>query len=324
MADQTSAYVACVPHVPLLSLQEKTQNQPMWDAYDARVAEFDAFDPDVVVVFGGDHYSNIHLKLAPTFLLGHVAEAIDDCGGTPGKLDVPMDLSTALAEALVENGFDIAVSYAMTVDHGFSNVLGCFFHGKLDAKPVIPIHLNTLTDPRPTLKRCRQLGEAIGAWAKSTGKRVAFLASGGLSHQTNFIFPQYHNAPDDNVRSFIVHGAAGGTISDQKWHGDIEEGMGKLSSDLVSGEFKAPWINKAWDEDFLSVIGSGDLARFDSWTDADILEKAGYGGGEVRGWVAAAAAGQAAGAPPLNVDYYSEKTTFAVGAGVAHSERKAA
>lgn len=317
---QPTAYVACVPHVPLLSLQEKAQNQRMWDAYDARVAEFEAFDPDVVIVFGGDHYSNIHLNLAPTFMVGHIAEAIDDCGGTPGKLDVPMTLSTALADVLVEDGFDIAVSYAMVVDHGFSNVLGYFLRGKLDAKPVIPIHMNTLTDPRPTMKRCRQLGEAVGQWARSTGKRVAFLGSGGLSHQTNFIFPQYDSAPDENVRSFIVHGSAGGAITDEKWHGDIEAGMGKLSDDLVSGEFKAPWINKAWDEDFLRIIGSGDLTGFDLWTDADILEKAGYGGGEVRSWVAAVAAGQAAGAPKIKVDYYSEDTTFAVGAGVAHSE----
>jgi 2,3-dihydroxyphenylpropionate 1,2-dioxygenase len=317
-----SAYLACVPHVPLLSMQEKQQNPALWQAYDARVTEFEAFDPQVVIVFGGDHYSNIHLKLAPTFLVGHVAQAIDDCGGTPGTLDVPMALSTKLADALVTDGFDIATSYAMVVDHGFSNVLGAFLRGKLNARPVIPVHINSLSDPRPTMKRCRELGEAIGRWARSTGKRVAFLGSGGLSHQTNFIFPQYDTAPDQTVRDFIVHG--GGEISPEKWHGDIEAGMGKLSADLVSGEFKAPWINKEWDERFLQILGSGDLTGFDGWTDAEVLEAAGYGGGEIRMWIAAAAAGLAAGAPDITVDYYSDETTFAVGAGVAHSSLKAA
>lgn len=315
----SAAYVACVPHVPLLSMQEKAQNEGLWRAYDERVAEFEAFDPDFVVIFGGDHYSNIHLKLSPTFIVGHAAEAINDCGGTPGKLDVPMELSTKLADVLVEDGFDIAVSYAMVVDHGFSNALGNFFNGKLDARPVIPVHINSLSNPRPTMKRCRQLGEAIGRWATEQGKRVAFIGSGGLSHQTNFIFPQYDTAPDEKVRAFIVHGGSPEGITDEKWHGDIDEGMGKLSDDLIAGTFKAPWINKAWDENFLKILGSGDLSQFDTWTDEDILEAAGYGGGEIRMWIAAAAAGLAAGAPGLNVDYYSSDTTFAVGAGVAHS-----
>jgi len=319
-----AAYAACVPHVPLLSMQEKQQNPGLWKAYDERVAEFEAFDPDVVIVFGGDHYSNIHLKLAPTFIVGHVAEAIDDCGGTPGRLDVPMELSTAMAQFLVNDGFDIAVSYAMVVDHGFSNALGNFLRGKIDARPVIPVHINSLSDPRPTMKRCRQLGEAIGRWARTTGKRVAFIGSGGLSHQTSFIFPQYDTAPNDAVRQFIVHGGSPEGLTEEKWHGDIEEGMGKLSSDLVSGAFKAPWINKEWDENFLSVLGSGQLAQFDGWTDAAVLEEGGYGGGEIRMWIAAAAAGLAAGAPGLSVDFYSEDTTFGVGAGVAHSMLEAA
>lgn len=324
ISDATVAYAACVPHVPLLCLQEKQQNPDLWKAYDDRVAEFDAFNPDVVVVFGGDHYSNIHLKLAPTFMVGHVAEAINDCGGTPGKLDVPLELAAQMATFLVDDGFDIAVSYAMVVDHGFSNALGNFLHGRLDARPVIPVHINSLSDPRPTMKRCRQFGEAIGRWARTTGKRVAFIGSGGLSHQTSFIFPQYDTAPNEAVREFIVHGGSPDGITAEKWHGDIEEGMGKLSSDLVSGEFKAPWINKEWDENFLSLLGSGDLSHFDSWTDAEVLEAGGYGGGEIRMWIAAAAAGLAAGAPGLKVDFYSEETTFAVGAGVAHSLLEAA
>lgn len=323
-AQNAKAYVACVPHVPIISMQEREQNPGLWQAYDASVAEFEAFDPDVVIVFGGDHYSHIHLKLAPTFMVGHLAEAGDDCGGTPGKLNVPMDLSTGLAEALIDDGFDIATSYAMKVDHGFSNVLGFFLRGDIGARPVIPVHINSLSKPRPTLKRCRQLGEAVGRWARSTGKRVAFLGSGGLSHETAFIFPQYETAPNEEVRTFIVHGGGAGPISDQQWHGDIESEMNKLSADLVSGEFKAPWINKKWDESFLKTLEAGDLSAFDSRTDKDILEAAGYGGGEVRMWLAAVAAGQQAGAQPLRVDYYSEDTTIAVGVGVAHSQLVAA
>ncbi len=324
MSNSNDAYFACVPHVPILSLQEKQQNPEFWEAYDRRIAEFDQFNPDVVIAFGGDHYSNLYLENAPTFLVGHIAEAINDCGGFPGKLNVPMELSTAMAAYLVEHDFDISVSYAMSVDHGFSNCLSRFLHGNLAARPVIPVHINSLSAPRPSMKRCRQLGEAIGNWARTTGKKVAFLGSGGLSHQTNFIFPQYDTAPDENIRTFLVHGEAGGTITAEKWHHDIEVGMYKFSADLIDGSFKAPWINKEWDEAFLKVFGQGDISGFDAWKDEDVLDKAGYGGGEIRMWIAAAAAGLAAGAPKPVVDFYSEATTFAVGAGIAHGYREAA
>ena len=178
------AYVACVPHVPLLSMQPRAENVDLWDAYEARIREFEEFDPELVIAFGADHYSNIHLKLAPSFLIGHAATAIDDCGGLPGKLNVPMELSEKLARNLIDHDFDVAVSYDMSVDHGFSNALSFFLRGKIDARPVIPVHINALTEPRPTLRRCRQLGDAVGTWAKSLGKRVAFIGSGGLSHET--------------------------------------------------------------------------------------------------------------------------------------------
>lgn len=314
----TSAYVACVPHVPLLTMQGRSENKDLWASYEQRIKEFQAFDPELVFVFGGDHYDNIFLNLAPQFLIGHVAEAVADCGGTPGRLDVPMDISRACARHLVETGFDIATSYAMSVDHGFSNVLANFM-GELDARPVIPIHVNVLTEPRPTMRRCRELGEAVGTFARTLGKRVAFLGSGGLSHQTDFIFPQYETAPDETIRDFIVAGGARGGLSREKWMADIQTSMDGLSAQLISGEFVAPWINAEWDRDFLNLLVT-DRHKLDDWRDEEILAAAGYGGGEVRQWVVAVAAAQAAGAGELVQDYYSDQTTVAVGAGVVHSK----
>ena len=312
-SESAAAYVACVPHVPLLAMQERTANADLWTSYDARVAEFEAFDPELVIVFGGNHYQGIYLNLSPSFIVGQFAEAVDDCGGFPGKLDIPLDLSIGLAAALVDQGIDIATSYAMTIDHGFSNVLGNFLKGRTASRPVIPIHINSLTFPRATMKRCREVGEAVGRYAATLGKRVAILGSGGLSHQT---------APSDEVREFIVHGR--GQISIEKWMGDIQTGMDKLSAEILDGSFEVPWVNAEWDRKFLDTLDAGDLTAFDSWTDDEILEQGGYGGGEIRMWIAAAAAGQAAGAPRLKVDYYSESDSIAVGAGVAHSPRLAA
>lgn len=313
-----SAYLACAVHVPLLTMQEKDVNRELWDAYEARIEEFQRFDPELVVVFGGDHYDNVFLNLAPQFMVGHRAWAVDDCGGRPGPLDVPMDISEACANYLVGEGFDIATSYDMGVDHGFSNILGLFL-GELNSRPVLPIHVNALAAPRPTLRRCRQLGEAVGNFARGLGKRVAFLGSGGLSHNTDAIFPQYATAPSETMRDYIVSGGARGTLTRDAFMQKIKDDMDTLSADLVSGAHKVPWINHEWDEQFLATFASGDLTEFDSWSDEQIVAVAGGGASEVRQWVTAAAAARTAGAGDIVVDYYSAQTTLAVGVGVAHS-----
>ena len=318
----SAAYVVCVPHVPFLSLMERDANRPLWDAYEDRVGELRAFDPDLVVVFGGDHYDGMHLKLMPAFAIGHVATGLSDCGGTAGPLNVPMDIAYGCTERLLEDGFDIATSYAMEVDHGFTNVIANFF-GSLDAKPVLPIHINSMCDPKPTFKRCRELGEAIGRHVAGLGKRVAFLGSGGLSHQTDFIFPQYSTAPNEAIRDFIVHGGAKGTMSREQWMGDISAEMNRLSPQLVEGSLQVPWINREWDERVLETITSGNLKQFDAWKCSDVTKAAGYGGGEIRQWIAAVAAAHAAGVMQVGIDYYSDKTKLAVGVGVVHGESDA-
>ena len=317
MAENT-AYLACAVHVPLLTMQEREINHALWDAYDARVEEFRAFDPELVIVFGGDHYDNVFLNLAPQFMVGHRATAVDDVGGRPGPLDVPMDVSRACAEYLVEEGFDVATSYDMGIDHGFSNMLGLFL-GKLDSRPVLPIYVNALTEPRPTLRRCRQIGEAVGNFARGLDKRVAFLGSGGLSHHTEKYFPQFTTAPDDTLRDYIVSGGTKGSITRNSFMQKIKDDMDVLSAELVSGARKVPWINPDWDRNFLETFTAGDLTKFDSWTDGDIIDNGGSGASEIRQWVAAASAAQAAGAGNIVVDYYSSETPLAVGVGVVHS-----
>jgi 2,3-dihydroxyphenylpropionate 1,2-dioxygenase len=303
-------------------MQDKSVNTEFWRAYDARIAEFNAFDPELVIVFGGDHYDGLHLKLMPTFVVGQAATGLADCGGTPGVLEVPQEIAFDCAQSLVNEGFDIATSYAMQVDHGFTNVLSRFL-GCLNARPVVPIHINSLCDPRPTFRRCRELGAAVGRFTRTLNKRVAFLGSGGLSHQTDFIFPQYRTAPSAPVRDFIVSGGSRGEITLDRWMNDIQVGMDGLNQKLLKGEMQVPWINEKWDRQFLDVLASGDLRTIDSWTCEEVTQAAGYGGGEIRQWLAAIAAAQVAGVGKMTVDYYSAETTLAVGIGVVHATTSA-
>lgn len=316
-------YVACVPHVPLIKIQDREALGSFWRAYEQRVTEFRAFDPDLVFVFGADHYDALHLKLMPSVLIGMAGEAMDDTGGYPGALNVDRDVALACAEYLIAQDFDIATSHAMTVDHGFSNVLHNFL-GAIDALPIVPIHINALCHPRPTLRRVRQLGEAIGRFASGLGKRVAFLGSGGLSHETAMIFPQYDTAPNEEIRDFIVHGGAKGAITMEAWLADVHGGMMAIAAPVAAGTHAADKINPEWDRRFLDAIVSDDLTGLDAWNDADFVEAAGSGAGEIRQWVAAVAAARAAGAERPNIDFYAYDTAIGVGAGMIHASSRAA
>jgi 2,3-dihydroxyphenylpropionate 1,2-dioxygenase len=310
--------LTCAPHVPFLALQDRHLNAGFWQAYEARIAAFNEFDPELVIVFGADHYDGQHLRSMPTFLLGHAAAAVDDRGGHPGALRVPKDLASACAEYLVNHCFDITNSYAMEVDHGFSGILHAFM-GRLDARPAIPIFINALCHPRPTFKRCREFGEAVGGFAATLGKRVAFLASGGLSHDTGPMFPQLDSAPNETVREYIIHGGARGGLSREQWLGEISAGLDIVNEQLLRRVPGVGSVDKAWDAEFITTFASGNLRAFDDWADADVFRRAGNGAGEVRQWIAAASAAQAVGAREIVVDYYEANAPIGVAAVLAHA-----
>jgi 2,3-dihydroxyphenylpropionate 1,2-dioxygenase len=312
------AFLGCVPHAPFMMLQDRTLNQPFWDAYAEQVAAFRAFDPELVFVFGADHYSGQHMRMMPAFAIGQAAEAIDDDGGCPGKLDVPFDLSLACATHAIESGIDVATSFAMEVDHGFSAVIGHFL-GAIDAKPVIPVFVNALAAPRPTFRRCRMLGEAIGTFAAGLGKRVAFLGSGGLSHETGDVFPQWVEAENPRTKEYILHGGAKGGLDRETWLTEMHDGLQFVNGLLLDRVPGVGEIREGWDDEFLRLFAAGDLTVFDAWKDADVLREGGNGAGEVRQWIAAAAAAQKAGAGKIHVDFYTHGLPMGVASVVAHA-----
>jgi 2,3-dihydroxyphenylpropionate 1,2-dioxygenase len=133
------------------------------------------------------------------------------------------------------------------------------------------------------------------------------------------IFPQFDTAPSEAIREFIVHGGSRGAISHRKWLDDIHAAMIALAPRIAAGRHRNSKINPQWDNLFLQTLAAGDLSAFDAWRDADVIRTAGAGAGEVRQWIAAVAAGQAAGAGPLVVDFYSSQTAIDVGAGIVHA-----
>src|SRR6266700_7855851 len=78
-----------------------------------------ALAPDTLVVIGPDHFHTNFYDAMPPFVLGvEEAEAFGDFGSRSGPLPVASALAWSVHEGLSRDGFDIALSYALTVDHG--------------------------------------------------------------------------------------------------------------------------------------------------------------------------------------------------------------
>jgi protocatechuate 4,5-dioxygenase beta chain len=183
-------------HVPSIgnAIAKGLQNDPYWKPF------FDGFPPahqwlarvkpDVVVVAYNDHGLNFFLDKMPTFAVGAAPEYknADEGWGLPVSSPYPGDakLSWHLIESLVADEFDVTVCQEMLVDHAFTIPLSLLWPGA-DARPVrtVPVVVDTVQHPLPSIARCLKFGRAIGRAIESYGEdlKVLVVGTGGLSHQ---------------------------------------------------------------------------------------------------------------------------------------------
>ena len=182
-------------HVPAIggAIHKGRQNEPYWKPF------FDGYlpvqhwlaekKPDVVVIFYNDHGLNFFLDKMPTFAVG-AAEIYNNADEGWGIPTLPpfhgeLDLSWHIINHLVDQQFDITTCQEMLVDHACTMPLKLFWpHGECPVT-IVPICINTVQFPLPKPERVYALGRAVGqAIASWDGnKKVAVIASGGLSHQ---------------------------------------------------------------------------------------------------------------------------------------------
>jgi 2,3-dihydroxyphenylpropionate 1,2-dioxygenase len=315
--------LTCVSHGPALArpLPEPKEHAAVMAAYRARAEALQAFDPELIIMFAPDHYTNVHLSMVPPFAVALTAEAVADYGGYPGTLRVPTDLAWACVKALRSADFDIAVSHKMSVDHGFSQPLH-WLAGSLDRYPVLPIFINTTCRPSAAFSRVRRLGEAVGAWAKTLNKRIAFVASGGLSHHPANVFPQDLSAAPAELADYLMSGGAGGGMARAEWLSALGEatklgGERVAKGERVAADFR---INPAWDHRFLELFTAGDFTAFDAFDPDQVVAEAGCAAMEVQQWIAAAAAAKASGGGTPKADLYVATVEYRIGVGVAHAD----
>ena len=285
-------------HSPLLNLPGPAQE--LLDDVEAAISaarEFvTAFDPELVVTFSPDHYNGFFYRAMPPFCIGTAADGVGDYGTHRGPLDVPADLATDCARAVLDSDVDVAISAAMDVDHGTVQPLQKLF-GDATATPVIPVFVNSVATPLGPMRRVRALGAAVGAHLAGLGKRVLVIGSGGLSHDPPV--PTLASAPPAALDR-IVRGVPMTTEQRQARQSAVIE----AARDFASGRGTLAPLNPDWDHAFLDLIDSGRLAEVDGWDNRWIAEQAGNSAHEVRTWVAAFAALAAQGNYETGNRYY--------------------
>lgn len=185
------AGVFATSHAPLIARDWDKLPPPVRDRFAADFRELGrrlgAARPDVIVEIAPDHWTNFFIDNLPAVCIGlgaaHGPPPEPFLGDFPWK-PIPGHAAFArhlLATALAE-GFEPALSHHMALDHGFCLPLARM---ELTALPaIVPLVINSLEPPMPSVARCAQWGRLLAAAIRAYPGplRVAVLASGGLSH----------------------------------------------------------------------------------------------------------------------------------------------
>lgn len=168
--------------------------KPFFDGYKPAREWLRRVKPDAVIAVYNDHGNHFFFDNYPTFALG-VGErhALADEGRDRRPfpdLDGHPDLAWFLAERLIVDEFDLSVCQELKVDHGILAPLPLLFETPWPV-PLIPLEVNVVRHPLPTVQRCYKLGKAIrrAIDAYPEALRIVILGTGGLSHElqgTNF------------------------------------------------------------------------------------------------------------------------------------------
>jgi 2,3-dihydroxyphenylpropionate 1,2-dioxygenase len=290
------------PFATMTPPQHPSEPGAAFVADGARVAAAVArLAPDAVVVVGPDHFHANFYDVMPPFVLGvEEVVAFGDFGTRSGPLPVASDLAWSIRDGLADAGFDLSLSYSLTVDHGVVQGYEMATGGSV---PLVPLVVNTAAPPLPGMARCVQLGVALGAAIRASafGGRVLVVASGGLSHWL----------PSNDPRDPSVAGARRESVI----HGrrDVREVAASREPRVrAMGGNPAARVNARWDTWFLAQLSAADLAAVASLGDEVLERSAGSGGHEVRAWLI----GQAAIGRPLAWTSYEPVPEWITGMGI--------
>ena len=185
------AGVFAASHAPLIARDWHLLGDPLraklTSAYQRLGARLNAAKPDIIVEIAPDHWSNFFIDNLPSVCIGIGAvnvgppEPFMAAFGHPTLPGEPR-FAMHLLETALADGFEPSSSHRLALDHGFCIPL---WRMELDPlPPIVPIVINSLEPPMPSIERCVAWGKLIAKAIASypVDARVAVVASGGLSH----------------------------------------------------------------------------------------------------------------------------------------------
>lgn len=303
-------------HSPLLEHANPPQEvaDAVQESFAAARAFAQDFAPDLIVNFGPDHYNGFFYDLMPPFCIGLAAVGTGDYNSFDGELCVDDALSLDLAQYVIDQDMDVAISRRMEVDHGAVQPMEILFGKDLSNRACVPVFINGLAKPFTKMHRVRALGEAIGGyfrtWAKENNKRVMFIGSGGLSHEPPV--PQWATATEEQ-RKFLL----AGRHPTPEARAAREANTIAVAKAFAAGEADIHDLNPEWDAAFMDICRSGELERFDALKAEEMAAEAGRSSHEVRTWVAAYSAMRAAaGSYETTFEFYRPIREYIAGFGI--------
>jgi hypothetical protein len=181
-------FAAAAAHAPGITgwpqAAEVSQRDRFHAAYLALAALFREARPETVVMFAAEHWANFFLDNYPAFC---IARAESFMGPLETAINIPTqtvrgdpETAGAILEACYANGIEPSFTDELTLDHG--TMVPYSFLAPGSDVAMVPILINALTPPLPSPRRCFELGRIVGEAVARSSKRIAIVASGGLSH----------------------------------------------------------------------------------------------------------------------------------------------
>jgi 2,3-dihydroxyphenylpropionate 1,2-dioxygenase len=235
--------------------------------------------PDALVLFYPDHFRQFRLDNMPTFSLGlKRIRTLGDWYLPKAEYAVDEVLALPLLRGLIDRGFDVAFRLEVLMDHGGAQPLQVLDVGSL---PILPIAINSVAPPLPTLRRCFALGQAISEVLTEvcgSAKRIAVIGSGGLSHAVPMARWEELD-PSDARWPVYVSG-----VPDEQLEA-IERG--RVASVVAAVGTPQVLVNQPFDRQVMEWIEDGAVEQFLDLDPQELPRQGGNGMNEVRNWVAA-------------------------------------
>ncbi|MEN9986455.1 MAG: hypothetical protein RI925_1957 [Pseudomonadota bacterium] len=304
----------CASHTPLMDFCSPGAEveRAVRDTFATLAAEVRDYHPELVVVFGPDHFNGFFYDLMPSFCIGVRAAAAGDWDIGHGPLAVPEAQALDLVKAVLADDVDVAYSYRMQADHGFTQPLELLC-GSITRYPAIPVFVNGAAKPLPSCRRSVALGRAIGRHLAGSQQRILLIGSGGLSHDPPT--PQMGSVPPE-VEEFLI----GGRNPTPEARQARQARVVATGQALARGEGASLPLNADWDKQLMEAFRIGDFDALAALSDEAILRDGGRGGQEIRAWIAAFAALAEFGPYHAEVRYYHPIQEWIAGMGMMSAQ----